>query len=71
MGKPLVAYVKIKKVNAVTITDTDDLVAAEEPLEIRLGYGNANDRAQKSISVTMRNTLVVCMQQLCLIQKVI
>ncbi len=54
MGKPLVAHVKIKKVNAVTITDTDDLVAAEEPLEIRLGYGQANDRAQKSISVTMR-----------------
>lgn len=31
-----------------------DLVAVEEPLEIRLGYGMAGQREQKSISVTMR-----------------
>lgn len=31
-----------------------DRLAAEEPLEIQLGYGAADDRATKSISVTMR-----------------
>lgn len=31
-----------------------DLVAVESPLEIRLGFGKARDRQQKSISVTMR-----------------
>src|SRR6266487_3628459 len=54
MGKPSVTHVKIKKVNGATITDADDLIVAEEPLEIRLGYGAANDRDQRNISVTMR-----------------
>jgi FdhD protein len=31
-----------------------DLVAVEEPLEIRLGYGAADDRQQNALSVTMR-----------------
>jgi len=31
-----------------------DLLAVEEPLEIRLGYGPANNRARKAVSVTMR-----------------
>ena len=31
-----------------------DLLAIEEPLEIRLGYGVPRDRQQKSLSVTMR-----------------
>lgn len=31
-----------------------DLLAVEEPLEIRLGYGKHNAREQKSLSVTMR-----------------
>lgn len=30
------------------------MLAVEEPLEIRLGYGPANQREQKSLSVTMR-----------------
>ncbi len=34
--------------------DQPDLLAVEEPLEIRIGYGPENDRSQKSISVTMR-----------------
>jgi FdhD protein len=34
--------------------ELDDLVATEEPLEIRLGYGELENRQQKSISVTMR-----------------
>ena len=32
----------------------EDLVATEEPLEIRIGFGPALEREQKSISVTMR-----------------
>lgn len=31
-----------------------DLLAVEEPLEIRLGYGPRSDRQQRSVSVTMR-----------------
>ncbi len=34
--------------------DVDDLVAVEEPLEIRLGMSRRGMRGQKSISVTMR-----------------
>lgn len=34
--------------------ELDDLVATEEPLEIRLGFGYPDNRQQKSVSVTMR-----------------
>ncbi len=44
----------IKKVNAATISDADDVLATEEPLEIRLEYGLTGKRVQKNISVTMR-----------------
>jgi FdhD protein len=37
------------------VTDTDDFVATEEPLEIRLGYADgAGGRTERSISITMR-----------------
>ena len=32
----------------------DEILAAEEPLEIQLGYGDAASRTVKSIAVTMR-----------------
>ncbi len=35
-------------------TRTDDSVTIEEPLEIRLAYGKAQQRSQQSISITMR-----------------
>lgn len=35
-------------------TQISDLVAVEEPLEIRLGYGRLEERFQQNISVTMR-----------------
>lgn len=35
-------------------TKTPDLLAVEEPLEIRLGYGPKEDRQQSSLAVTMR-----------------
>ncbi|MGI4020506.1 MAG: formate dehydrogenase accessory sulfurtransferase FdhD [Janthinobacterium lividum] len=44
----------IIKVDEFSNFQTEDFLAAEEPLEIRLGYGSAQARVQKSISVTMR-----------------
>lgn len=35
-------------------TTVDDLVVVEEPLEIRLGFGDVNDRSETSIVITMR-----------------
>jgi FdhD protein len=49
-----VSRTKIKKVNAANCIDADDLLAVEEPMEIRLEYGPQNKRVQKNISVTMR-----------------
>jgi FdhD protein len=54
MVKPSVTYTRIKKVTNASVTEANDLLAAEEPLEIRIGYGPADNRQQKSISVTMR-----------------
>ncbi len=45
---------EIKEYGAKSVEKTPDLVAWEEPLEIRLGFGNEQNRQQKSISVTMR-----------------
>lgn len=44
----------IIKFNGNESLEKPDLVVVEEPLELRLGYGAANNRQQKSISVTMR-----------------
>jgi FdhD protein len=50
-----VAPVQVRKVRPnATAQPTPDLVAVEEPLEIRLGYGPATDRQQRAIAVTMR-----------------
>ncbi|MGB4975081.1 MAG: formate dehydrogenase accessory sulfurtransferase FdhD [Cyclobacteriaceae bacterium] len=46
--------VEITKVNAEGSKVTPDLMAVEEPLEIRLGYGGMGSRQQKSLAVTMR-----------------
>ncbi len=54
MTKPSVASVEIIKVADQVISNNTDLLAVEEPLEIRLGIGRADAREQKSISVTMR-----------------
>ncbi len=47
-----VKLLKITENNLVQ--ELDDLVAVEEPLEIRLGYGALNNRQQQRVSVTMR-----------------
>lgn len=39
--------------NASAFGETEDLLAVEEPLEIRIVYGPENNRQQKNISVTM------------------
>ncbi|MEQ8363482.1 MAG: formate dehydrogenase accessory sulfurtransferase FdhD [Cyclobacteriaceae bacterium] len=46
--------VEITKVSADGSKVTPDLMAVEEPLEIRIGYGALGERQQKSLSVTMR-----------------
>jgi FdhD protein len=45
---------RIIKFNGHESLEKPDLVVVEEPLEIRLGYGAADNRQQKSVSVTMR-----------------
>ncbi len=54
MTKPSVAYSEIVKIEKAGSNKTVDLIAIEEPLEIRIGYGLSGMRQQKSISVTMR-----------------
>lgn len=51
---PLVAPVTVHKVLGETLSETPDLLAVEEPLEIRLGFGPADNREQRAVSVTMR-----------------
>ncbi|MFN3840495.1 MAG: formate dehydrogenase accessory sulfurtransferase FdhD [Cyclobacteriaceae bacterium] len=51
---PRVHPVQIIKVTAISRETTPDILAAEEPLEIRLGFGTQTERQQKNLSVTMR-----------------
>lgn len=46
--------IEITKVSADGSKVAPDLMAVEEPLEIRIGYGALGSRQQKSLSVTMR-----------------
>ncbi|ADB39168.1 formate dehydrogenase accessory sulfurtransferase FdhD [Spirosoma linguale] len=50
----LVAPVTVHKISGESLTEAPDLLAVEEPLEIRLGFGPATNREQRSVSVTMR-----------------
>lgn len=50
----LVAPVTIHKIDGETLTEAPDLLAVEEPLEIRLGFGPTDNREQRAVSVTMR-----------------
>lgn len=59
MGQRQVNMPRVKPIEVVRVSDsqsvnTPDLLACEEPLEIRLGYSHAGERHQKSISITMR-----------------
>ena len=46
--------VGIKRVSGDSHSHVNDLVVVEEPLEIRVGYGQENQRLQATITVTMR-----------------
>ena len=54
MLQPSVSSLSIKKVNATNVSEADDWLAVEEPLEIRLGYDSPSGKTVKNISVTMR-----------------
>ena len=49
-----VAPVQVKRIKVLKETTEPDLLAVEEPLEIRIGYGQEHKRREKSLSVTMR-----------------
>ncbi len=49
-----VAIRMIRKVNAGSLTDTADVLAAEEPLEISLNYCTDGKVQEQTVSVTMR-----------------
>lgn len=51
---PSVGPAEIFRVQRGELTVLQDSVAVEEPLEIQLAYGGADDRKVKSISITMR-----------------
>jgi FdhD protein len=49
-----ITQLPITKVSNDAILDTSDMLAIEEPLEIRLEYGSKEDRRVQNVSVTMR-----------------
>lgn len=60
MRSPSVAAVQVLKItspgsngNPFISSKTEDLLAVEEPLEIRIVYGDASNRQEKNISITM------------------
>jgi FdhD protein len=53
MPKPL-SQLQITKVSTQHVATTEDMLVVEEPLEIKLAYGAADSRQQKSLAITMR-----------------
>lgn len=54
MSKPLVQATRILRLESGAHSYHEDLLAVEEPLEIRIGFGPAKERIQQRVSVTMR-----------------
>jgi len=54
MQQPLIKPVKVIRFNQEQFTSESDIMAVEEPLEIRVGFGSLDSREIKKISVTMR-----------------
>jgi FdhD protein len=52
--KPFVVPSKVKRINGQGASHEADLLAVEEPLEIRVGYGSETAREQITLAVTMR-----------------
>lgn len=44
----------IERIQGHSLSSVDDVLAVEEPLEIRIGYGPKTERIRKSLSITMR-----------------
>ncbi len=55
MSQNALTRFSVHKVDDETITRCNDHLATEEPMEIRLLYGNNTLMVEKSISVTMRS----------------
>ena len=51
---PTTVSTQIKKITTDSVTEARDLLAAEEPLEIRVEYGTTKSKITKSVSVTIR-----------------
>ena len=49
-----IVHTHVRKVAMEGVTDTSDMLATEDPLEIRLVHGPSHNRRQQNISVTMR-----------------
>ncbi len=49
-----VSAIKTKVFHHSDFQNKEDLLAIEEPLEIRLGFGSSAERQQKSLAITMR-----------------
>ncbi len=47
-------YATVQQVRGEQVREVSDVLAAEEPLEIRVGYGPAGQREHRTISITMR-----------------
>ncbi|MFA6517153.1 MAG: formate dehydrogenase accessory sulfurtransferase FdhD [Bacteroidia bacterium] len=54
MPQPFVKPITITRFEHDQTSTVQELLAGEEPLEIRIGYGPEKDRQQKNIAVTMR-----------------
>ena len=54
MQKSAAREIRIKKISNANVSDEDDLIAVEEPLEIQVQYQSDEKQIRKSISVTMR-----------------
>jgi len=46
--------IDIQRITKAELATSNDLVVVEEPLEIRVGYGPADQREQTTLTVTMR-----------------
>ena len=54
MEQPAITPARIIRISPADITDENDLLAVEEPLQIQLLFGPGEQRTRQNISVTMR-----------------
>ena len=52
--QPAVSAVNVRRFREGSLEEQSDLLAAEEPLEIRIDFGPVDERQQRTLSVTMR-----------------